>query len=574
MKLLKLIPLLLACLVTANPELKAAKDAQWLKLFNLGILGQERTSVRNSPQQCVDGKLTVEGEDFPCKNVDFQSYISLQEMEITSRPHMEGGIRASDIWGWRSQVTGKEVTLICMDNGIAFVDTTNPVDPCILGLLPSPRPADTWCDIKVYEDVAYIVKDTRGGDINNSEAIGGQVFDLTRFDQLVCQDKPLLLAEDHLWTFHGSSHNLVIDNEAGFLYSVGGEQCSGGFVVMDLKQDKLRPQFVGCIDSEGYTHDAQCVIYTGPDTRHTGKELCFAFNEDHMVIWDVVDKLNPILLSKMTYPGQVYTHQGWLTADMSVILLDDELNEVCNGDNIDAGLNSICTQKPLGPLDGDTRTSTYFIDVSDLEAPILTGTYRHVDSVVDHNLYFWGPIHANGWGGNEPLSTIPNPNLAYLHNYESGLRIFDTTGKTSDTFIEVAYFDCAPESAGLNFLGSWSGYMFPSGNYVISSVERGLFVVRPTDSFIETTPSDDEDNSTTDTVLRVFAAVIILIGAAGFVLVFKRKGSKESVDHYGNENATLGGTPAPPNANAANRKSALAKSEDIEEERPISSHEL
>ena len=31
--------------------------------------------------------------------------------------------------------------------------------------------------------------------------------------------------------------------------------------------DPLNPTFSGCFDDDGYSHDAQCLVYQGPDTR-------------------------------------------------------------------------------------------------------------------------------------------------------------------------------------------------------------------------------------------------------------------------------------------------------------------
>ena len=41
---------------------------------------------------------------------------------------------------------------------------------------------------------------------------------------------------------------------------------------MDVS-DPLNPTFAGCFGDDGYVHDAQCTIYTGPDTEHQGKEV-------------------------------------------------------------------------------------------------------------------------------------------------------------------------------------------------------------------------------------------------------------------------------------------------------------
>ena len=35
----------------------------------------------------------------------------------------------------------------------------------------------------------------------------------------------------------------------------------------------LDPVYAGCYGDDGYTHDAQCIVYSGPDTEHQGKEV-------------------------------------------------------------------------------------------------------------------------------------------------------------------------------------------------------------------------------------------------------------------------------------------------------------
>ena len=52
----------------------------------------------------------------------------------------------------------------------------------------------------------------------------------------------------------------------------------------------VEPAFSGCFSSDGYVHDAQCVIYSGPDTQYGGREICFSFNEDTLTVVDVSDK--------------------------------------------------------------------------------------------------------------------------------------------------------------------------------------------------------------------------------------------------------------------------------------------
>eukprot|EP01052_Picozoa_sp_SAG31_P014169 SAG31_NODE_871_length_11335_cov_4.910822_10_plen_205_part_00 len=98
-------------------------------------------------------------------------------------------------------------------------------------------------------------------------------------------------------------------------------------VVSAFHHQQLNPEFIGCAGEDGYTHDAECVVYTGPDVEFQGEEICFLYNENTLTITDVTDKENPVMLSRVTYDNVYYTHQGWLTEDQSHLFLDDELDE-------------------------------------------------------------------------------------------------------------------------------------------------------------------------------------------------------------------------------------------------------
>ena len=67
--------------------------------------------------------------------------------------------------------------------------------------------------------------------------------------------------------------------------------CGNGTHIVDV-QDPNNPEFMGCYDEAKYVHDAQCVIYQGPDTRHEGSEICFMFTPEVGNL-TVVDITNP-----------------------------------------------------------------------------------------------------------------------------------------------------------------------------------------------------------------------------------------------------------------------------------------
>src|SRR5690606_18341712 len=142
------------------------------------------------------------------------------------------------------------------------------------------------------------------------------------------------------------------------IYAVGSNKCSGGLYMLDVS-NPASPVYKGCASSDGYVHDAQCVVYTGPTTAYKGKEICFSFNEDTFTIYDVSNKASVKVISRTTHAGAAYTHQGWIAdAGMNYLLSDDELDEQDNT-----------------AVKGNAKTSTYIWDIKNLAAPKLTGIY-------------------------------------------------------------------------------------------------------------------------------------------------------------------------------------------------------
>ena len=216
------------------------KQRQWDALKAAGMMPRNVQSVMQQPAVCSGGSVNVGGESFPCDGVDFESFLSLNDASI---PGNGGTSAGSDIWGWLSP-EGKEITLWCVDNGIWFIDSTDPANVLRLGYMRSGRPKDGWCDVKVYQNVAYVVKDNR---FNSATSYGVEVFDLTRLQGL--GDNPSRsFSPDFVYSGHGKSHNVAVDTESGFLYSVGTNTCSGGLHILDLS-NPLAPTFEACVSS-------------------------------------------------------------------------------------------------------------------------------------------------------------------------------------------------------------------------------------------------------------------------------------------------------------------------------------
>lgn len=366
---------------------------------------------------CKDGS----AGDYPCLAVHLLSHMSIDELK--------GGRSAdgNDIWGWTDPETGKEYALVGLSDGTAFVDVSTPSKPVLIGNLPTHTSSSDWRDIKVYKDHAYIVSEA--GDH------GMQIFDLNQLRET--QEVPAIFQETAHFGRFGSAHNVVINEASGYAYAVGSGTCSGGLHMVDIRVP-AKPVDAGCYAADGYTHDAQCVIYTGPDQEYKGKEICFNANEDTITIVDVTDKDNPRMVSRVGYPGASYVHQGWLSEDQHYFYQNDELDEW--GGKVD-------------------NTSTLIWDLAELEDPQLAKTYKAKENAIDHNLYI-------------------KDKLMYQANYQAGLRILDITKPLEP--VEVGFFDTYPKGNATAFNGAWSSYpYFKSGIVVVSTIEDGLFVLKP-----------------------------------------------------------------------------------------------
>lgn len=400
----------------------------------------EIAPMTGSERRCSgDGKVEI----FDCGATDLLAFLPPSRMT-----HDGHYIEMNDIWGWTDPQTQKEWALVGRRDGTSFVDISNPTGPIAVADLPltdGARP-NSWRDMKVYRDHVYIVADAAGQH-------GMQVFDLTRLRALRPQANglPVRVDADTIYTEIASAHNIVINEESGFAYSVGssggGTTCGGGLHMIDIREPK-KPVFAGCFSDAGtgrtgtgYSHDAQCVIYRGPDTRYTGREICIGSNETMVSIADVTDKSAPKAVSRIGYPNVAYTHQGWLTDDHRYFFVNDELDE----------------GRP-----GIEKTRTLVFDFTDLENPTLLKEHMGVEGASDHNLYIRG-------------------NLMYQANYRSGLRVLNISDPSNPR--EVAYFDTAPYiGTGPGFNGAWSVYpFFRSGTIIVNSIEQGLFIVRVAD---------------------------------------------------------------------------------------------
>ena len=525
--------------------------------------------VQAQTYAACDGGMAAE---FPCDGVDILSFIPQSEMGTTFH---------NDIWGWEDPQTGKAYALVGASTGTIMVDISDPRAPVVQGILPTASSAggDSWRDIKVFEDYAFVVSENTNH--------GMQVFDLTDLRDWDGTFTTYEVAAHY--TGHGNAHNLNINEDPGYAYSVGagpfstgqlpnvvridppssaagsyqatgadfghnpttdgmmgpvvlvndgtdtttdgctplvgfpagaialvdrgtcnftvkalnaqaagavamivannapgapftmggddpaimiasvmisqadgnaikaglpatgtvaanpaaGPVCGTGLHMIDIN-DPLNPTFAGCFQDHGYVHDTQCVVYEGPDAAYQGRELCFNSNPaggNNVAVVDVTDKSNPVALSRETYPQSGYSHQGWLTEDQRYFVHGDELDETGHG----------------------IPTTTRVWDVSDVDNPLLVQVFQYGTTSIDHNVYTDG-------------------RTATASNYTTGLRVLDAGDIPNRGITQTGWFDLYPENDNPTFEGgTWSNYPYfhRRGIVAVSSIDRGLFILRP-----------------------------------------------------------------------------------------------
>ena len=412
------------------------RGAEWVSEAKvIGPSPEPMAALTGEDVRCSGGQ----ADQFPCQSVDILSFLPVRAIGGGR------GAETNDVWGWTDPETGREYALVGRTDGTAFIDVTDPNRPAFVGNLPKTAGsrANAWRDIKVYHNHAYVVAD---GALDH----GMQVFDLTRLRDV--RETPATFEQDVLYEGFASAHNIVINEETGYAYAVGansgGETCGGGLHMIDIREPK-QPRFAGCFADvrtgrvgSGYTHDAMCILYDGPDREHAGKEICFGSSETALSIADVTDKAAPGAIAVADYPNVGYMHQGWITPDFRYFYMNDE------GDETNAARSGT-------PMPG---TRTLIWDVQDLDDPVMVKEHFGTTFTIDHNLYI-------------------KDDLMYQSNYVSGLRILDISDPLNPR--EVGFLDTVPWSEEITFDGSWSNYpFFESGTLVAPSGREGVFFLR------------------------------------------------------------------------------------------------
>jgi choice-of-anchor B domain-containing protein len=375
---------------------------------------------------CENGK----AGPYPCSGVDMLGRIPLADVMARS---------GASIWGATESKNHREIAIMAVDTGTAFVDVSKPRCPTILGILPASGARSTWREARAVGDYAVIVSEAQNH--------GLQIFDMKKLGTTA---STAMLEAEAVYKGTdaepiGNGHSVFGHTETNMAYVVGSRSCDGGLHMVDLK-DPANPKFAGCGTTGHYVHDTSCVIYHGPDEEHAGKEICVTYNgspADFSVV-DVTDKAAPKELSRLAYDGGVYSHEGWFTQDHKTMLLADEEDE-----------------------QRGNATRTYLFDMTDLDAPKALKPYTWDSECTDHNIYIKGE-------------------RGYYAAYTEGLRVLDVSKAGAAEVTEAGFFDSNPNSSSNQMNGAWGVFpFFASGTVLIGDMVSGMFIVKPQASILE-----------------------------------------------------------------------------------------
>lgn len=406
-------------------------------LTSLAAQHMELNTTVSANESCNNGM----AGDYPCSNIDLLSHVPVAALSSVSNS-------ANDIWGHVDLNNRREYAIVGMQASIAVVDVTEPTSPVVVGEITGQ--STTWRDIKVYQYFDSTSGRFKAYAYASADSVteGFSIIDLNNLPERVS-----LVRRN---TDDNRAHNIYISNvdytlntplagATSQLHLVGQDSNGGAFRSYALSAPQApTPSYIpNGLTRADYTHDASSMHITDAraqtdcvNSTASGCTVMLDFNESSMRLWDHTDSNSTSELSNTSYNEVAYTHSGWFSEDKQYAFVHDELDE----------------------RNFSLNTRVMIFDISSLTAPVLAGIWSSNNGTIDHNGYVRG-------------------NRYYMSNYERGLTVLDISDPTAPE--EAGFFDTYPAFNSTNFNGAWGVYPFlPSGNILVSDIQRGLFVLK------------------------------------------------------------------------------------------------
>ena len=240
-----------------------------------------------------------------CLAICSESVIAQQNIQLLGS-YQFSGQSLSGCWHYTDSL-GREYGIIGAQQGIAFLDITQPANPQFLFQLPGNN--SIWHEVKVSGHYAYAVSegvDTAG--IKN----GVQIMDLRYLPDSVPYK---------FWQGDGfiqgqlqKAHSITVDSNYIYINGHNITALGNGVLICSIA-NPWNPAFVGAV-TNFYCHDS----YVRGNRLYTSDIFNGQFS-----IYDIVAPSNPILLATQSTPNH-FNHNTWLNDAGTVIFTTDEQN--------------------------------------------------------------------------------------------------------------------------------------------------------------------------------------------------------------------------------------------------------
>lgn len=366
-------------------------------------------------------------------DVDLEEGVVSDQMEAVAFIPLSDMLttKVNDIAMWYDEAYADTYLLVGCENGTAFFKMLPGARPIFMGKMPTSTLSSLWRDIKVVNDHAYVVSE--------APAHGMQVMNLEALRDWTPLEGPQEWLPDTVVSTPGTAHNVVAFEVQSQVIQIGTPFLEGGAVIFDVS-DPTAPAMVGGAGEWGEFHDAQALVYNGPDEAHVGKSVLFAAGGHKLWVLDISDPSDVELIGSTSYTQAHFAHQVWVAETHDHAFLGDEMDE--------------------SDLGGPTRTVV--IDLSDLDNPVEVEVYEAPTTASDHNQYNHGE-----W--------------LFQSNYRAGLRMLSDAWPQDTVLEERGHFDPLADAVGPGFQGAWSHVICEEeGVIAFTSIYQGLWVVKPT----------------------------------------------------------------------------------------------